>query len=87
MSFQLRSCSSWSRGFVSVQSSTHEAKRTLLFVSKKQRDAFVEELATMNPKLVVRKADGSLAAPEPKAPKVRRQTNERSNYHAPSRRR
>lgn len=37
-----------------------ETKRVILFVSKKQRDAFFEQVARMSPKLVLRRKDGTL---------------------------
>jgi hypothetical protein len=37
-----------------------EARRTIMFVSKRQRDAFVAEVEKLNPKLVPRRKDGTL---------------------------
>ena len=46
-----------------------EERRSIMFVSKRQRDQFVDEIEKLNPKLVRRKKDGTLTGREEQASK------------------
>lgn len=39
-----------------------EARRTIMFVSRRQKEAFVAEVEKLNPRLIVKKKDGSLGS-------------------------